>query len=43
MHLELSCTGLSIALNGIKELGLSWILLRNTCIENNERDTIIKG
>ena len=44
MHLEPSCTGLSnVALNGIKELGLSCMLLCNTCIENNERDNIIKS
>ena len=43
MHLEPSCTGLTnVALNGIKELGLSCMLLCNTCIENNERDNIIK-
>ena len=41
MHLEPSCTGLSyVALTGIKELGLSCMLLCNTCIENNERDII---
>ena len=44
MHLETSCTGLTnVALNGVKELGLSCMLLCNTCIENNERDNIIKS
>ena len=44
MHLEPSCTGLSnLALNGTKELGLSCMLLCNTCIENNEGDNIIKS
>ena len=44
MHLEPFSTGLSrVALNGIKELGLSCILLCNTSIENHERDNIIKS
>ena len=44
MHLEPSCIGLSnVALNGMKELGLSCMLLCNTCIEYNERDNIIKS
>ena len=44
MHLEPSCTGLSnLALNGMKDFVPSCMLLCNTCIENNERDNIIKS
>ena len=42
MHLEPSCTGLpNAALNGVKDHGLSCIILCNICIENSERDNII--
>ena len=44
MHLEPPCTGLSnVAINGIKELGRTGMLLCNVCIENNERDTFIRN
>ena len=44
MHLEPSCTGFTnVAINGIKELGLSCMLLCNACSENSVRDNFVKN
>lgn len=43
MHLTSDCTLLSAnAIVGIKELGLNIMLLCNTCLMNNERDSFIR-
>ena len=44
MHLTTECTALSpAAINGMKELGMNAMLLCYTCVENNERDNLIRG
>ena len=43
LPLEPICTDLSqVAINGIKELGKLIMLLCNTCVANNERDSFIR-
>ena len=43
MYLDPTCIGLSqVAMSGIKEIGQLAMLLCNTCVENNERDSFIR-
>ena len=43
MHFETSCTGLTqVAVNSLKEAGQLAMLLCVKCLNNNERDNIIK-